>query len=58
MKKGEGRLAIVIMDTDGNMILGYEYGDIALQYRDSGSHFQENLLMVQVNTKVLVASLN
>jgi len=37
MQKGEGKFAIVIMDTDGDMILGYEYGDIALQYRDSGS---------------------
>ena len=37
MQKGEGKFAIVIMDTDGDLILGYEYGDIGLQYRDSGS---------------------
>ena len=37
MQKGEGKFAIIIMDTDGDLILGYEYGDIGLQYRDSGS---------------------
>ena len=30
--KGEGKFAIVIMDSDGDLILGYEYGDITLHY--------------------------
>lgn len=35
-KKGEGKYAIVIIDSDGDMILGYEYGDITLHYLESG----------------------
>ncbi len=36
-EKGEGKFAIVIMDSDGDLILGYEYGDITLHYLGSGS---------------------
>ena len=36
-QEGEGKYAIVIMDSDGDLILGYEYGDITRHYLDSGS---------------------
>lgn len=36
-QKGEGRFAIIIMDPDGDLILGYEYGDITRYYLDSES---------------------
>ena len=31
-EKGEGEFTIIIIDPEGDMILGYEYGDITLHY--------------------------
>ena len=36
-QKGEGKFAIVIMDSDGDLILGDKYVDITSHYLDSGS---------------------
>jgi len=36
-KKGEGKYAMIIVDSDGDMILGYEYGDITIHYLENGS---------------------
>lgn len=34
--EGRGTYAIVIVDTDGDMILGFEYGDITRHYLGTG----------------------
>ena len=34
--EGQGRYAIVIVDNDGDMILGFEYGDITRHYLGTG----------------------
>ena len=34
-KKGDGKYAIIIVDKDGDLILGYEYGDITRHYLGS-----------------------
>ena len=36
-QQGDGKYAIIIMDKDGDLILGYEYGDITRHYLDSKS---------------------